>query len=217
MNTALATVSAIGSRAEQVFPVRLAVEDALTRDAVAQAIADHPRLHLTDTAGPGEVLLAITTEVTDELLAVITGDAARPVLLVADRLGGRQLLRSLHAGVVSFLPRRSTDLVTITRALVTTAEGGSVLPPSAARLLVDHLRRIDHMLITTTGYGAAGLDAREVAVLRLVAQGAENADIARELRYSEHTIKRILKDLLSRHNLRNRAHAVAYALKIGAI
>jgi DNA-binding NarL/FixJ family response regulator len=217
MNTALATVSAIGSRAEQVYPVRLAVDDALTRDAVAQAITDHPRLHLTTAAGPGEVLLAITTEVTDELLADITGDDARPVLLVADRLGGRHLLRSLQAGVVSFLPRRSTDLATITRALVTTAEGRSVLPPSVARLLVDHLRRIDHMLITTTGYGAAGLDAREVAVLRLVAQGAENADIARELRYSEHTIKRILKDLLSRHQLRNRAHAVAYALKIGAI
>jgi DNA-binding NarL/FixJ family response regulator len=217
MNTALATVSASGSRAEQVFPVRLAVEDALTRDAVAQAVADHPRLRLTDTPGPGEVLLAITTEVTDELLASITGEAAPPVLLVADRLGGRHLLRSLHAGVVSFLPRRSTDLATITRALVTTAEGRSVLPPTVARLLVDHLRRIDQVLITATGYGAAGLDAREVAVLRLVAQGAENADIARELRYSEHTIKRILKDLLSRHNLRNRAHAVAYALKIGAI
>ncbi|MFI9382367.1 LuxR C-terminal-related transcriptional regulator [Kutzneria sp. NPDC052558] len=217
MNTALATVAAIGSRAEQVFPVRLAVEDALTRDAVAQAVAEHPRLRLTERPGPGEVLLAITTEVTDELLATITGEAAPPVLLVADRLGGRHLLRSLHAGVVSFLPRRSTDLATIARALVTTAEGRSVLPPSVARLLVDHLRRIDQVLITTTGYGAAGLDTREVAVLRLVAQGRENADIARELRYSEHTIKRILKDLLSRHNLRNRAHAVAYALKIGAI
>jgi hypothetical protein len=90
-------------------------------------------LRLTSTAGRGEVLLAVT----DELLAA--GDSAPPVLLVADRLGGRQLLRSLHAGVVSFLPRRSTDLAAIT----------------------------------------------------------------------------ILKDLLSRHNLRNRAHAVAYGLKIG--
>ncbi|HEY0495146.1 MAG TPA: response regulator transcription factor [Kutzneria sp.] len=217
MNTALATVSTIGPRAEPVFPVRLAVDDALTRDAVAQAIAAHPRLHLIDSTGPGEVLLAITTEVTDELLAEVTGNTAAPVLLVADRLGGRQLLRSLHAGVVSFLPRRSTDLATITKALVTTAQGRSVLPPSVARLLVDHLRRIDHVLITTTGYGVAGLDTREVEVLRLVAQGAENADIARELKYSEHTIKRILKDLLSRHHLQNRAHAVAYALRIGAI
>ncbi|MEV6606492.1 response regulator transcription factor [Kutzneria sp. NPDC051319] len=217
MSTALATVSTIGPRTEQIFPVRLAVDDALTRDAVAQAIAGHPRLRLTDAAASGEVLLAIATEVTDELLASITGDTAPPVLLVADRLGGRQLLRSLHAGVVSFLPRRSTDLTTITKALVTTAEGRSVLPPSVARLLVDHLRRIDRVLITTTGYGVAGLDAREVEVLRLVAQGAENADIARELKYSEHTIKRILKDLLSRHNLQNRAHAVAYALRIGAI
>ncbi|MFC0433792.1 LuxR C-terminal-related transcriptional regulator [Kutzneria buriramensis] len=215
MTTALATVSSIGPRAAQVFPVRLAVEDALTKEAVAQAIGAHPRLRLTDEPAQGEVLLAITNEVTDELLTGITEGS--PVLLVADRLGGRQLLRGLHAGVVSFLPRRSTDLATITKALVTTGEGRSVLPPSVARLLVDHLRRIDHVLITTTGYGVAGLDAREVEVLKLVAQGAENADIARELRYSEHTIKRILKDLLSRHNLQNRAHAVAYALRIGAI
>lgn len=212
-----ATASSIGPRTEHVFPVRLVVDDALTRDAVAQAITDHPQLRLTDASVAGEVLLAITNEVTDELLASLTGDTAPPVLLVADRLGGRQLLRSLQVGVVSFLPRRSTDLATIAKALVTTAEGRSVLPPAVARLLVDHLRRIDHVLITTTGYGVAGLDAREVEVLRLVAQGAENADIARELKYSEHTIKRILRELLSRHNLQNRAHAVAYALRIGAI
>ncbi|WP_273940609.1 hypothetical protein [Kutzneria chonburiensis] len=147
MNTALATVSTIGPRTEPVFPVRLAVQDALTRDAVAQAIAAHPRLRLIDAAGPGEVLLAITNEVTDELLADITANTTAPVLLVADRLGGRQLLRSLHAGVVSFLPRRSTDLATITKALVTTAEGRSVLPvrrPPPGRPPAPHRPGVDH-------------------------------------------------------------------------
>jgi DNA-binding NarL/FixJ family response regulator len=61
------------------------------------------------------------------------------------------------------------------------------------------------------------LNPREVRVLRLVADGRPTYDIARELSYSERTVKNILHDVTNRLQLRNRAHAVAYALREGLI
>jgi DNA-binding NarL/FixJ family response regulator len=64
---------------------------------------------------------------------------------------------------------------------------------------------------------SARLDEREREVLRLVADGFGTAEIAKRLNYSERTVKNILHRLLVRMNLRNRAHAVAYALGNGLL
>lgn len=61
------------------------------------------------------------------------------------------------------------------------------------------------------------LDDRERTVLRLVADGHETAEIARELSYSVRTITMIVHDITHRLRLRNRAHAVAFALRQGLI
>ncbi len=61
------------------------------------------------------------------------------------------------------------------------------------------------------------LREREIAVLQLVAEGYDTGEIARKLSYSERTIKKVLHDLTMRLQLRNRSHAVAYALRAGLI
>jgi DNA-binding NarL/FixJ family response regulator len=58
---------------------------------------------------------------------------------------------------------------------------------------------------------------RERAVLALLADGCDTQEIAERLYYSERTIKGIIHDITSRLNLRNRSHAVAYAIKVGAV
>jgi DNA-binding NarL/FixJ family response regulator len=67
------------------------------------------------------------------------------------------------------------------------------------------------------GTSAGRLDEREREVIKLVADGLGTAEIARRLNYSERTVKNILHHLLTRMNLRNRAHAVAYALENGLL
>ena len=62
-----------------------------------------------------------------------------------------------------------------------------------------------------------GLAAREVEVLRLVADGCDTSEIARRLAYSERTVKNVLHDVTTRLQLRNRSHAVAYAVREGLI
>ena len=61
------------------------------------------------------------------------------------------------------------------------------------------------------------LSDREVQVLRLAADGLDTAEIARRLCYSERTVKNVIHDVTSRLRLRNRSHAVAYALREGLI
>ena len=58
---------------------------------------------------------------------------------------------------------------------------------------------------------------REIAVLRLLAQGMSTREVARTLCWSERTIKNVVYDLTSRHGLRNRTHAVAVAVRAGVV
>jgi DNA-binding NarL/FixJ family response regulator len=56
-----------------------------------------------------------------------------------------------------------------------------------------------------------------MAVLRLLADGCDTAEVGRRLFYSERTVKNIIHDVTSRLELRNRVHAVAYAIREGLI
>jgi DNA-binding NarL/FixJ family response regulator len=62
-----------------------------------------------------------------------------------------------------------------------------------------------------------GFTERELRILRLVAQGLDTTEIAAELAYSERTVKNAIHAVTERYNLRNRSHAVAYAIRVGVI
>ncbi|WP_243866620.1 helix-turn-helix domain-containing protein [Actinophytocola oryzae] len=61
------------------------------------------------------------------------------------------------------------------------------------------------------------LTPRQTAVLSLMADGLGNADIAAGLSCSEHTVKNVIYETMSRLQARNRAHAVASAVRCGLI
>jgi DNA-binding NarL/FixJ family response regulator len=61
------------------------------------------------------------------------------------------------------------------------------------------------------------LTTHQVAVLRLIAEGLGNAAIARALSCSQHTVKNVIYELMSRLHARNRSHAVASAVRQGLI
>ncbi|TDV49739.1 response regulator transcription factor [Actinophytocola oryzae] len=61
------------------------------------------------------------------------------------------------------------------------------------------------------------VSAREVDVLRFIADGYSNAHIARSLSCSQHTVKNVIHAMMVRLQLRNRAHAAAYAVRTGLV
>jgi len=78
-------------------------------------------------------------------------------------------------------------------------------------------RRMRRSAASGPGPAAAGLDQRHLEVLRLLADGSDTADIAQALSYSERTIKYLVRGITTRLGARNRAHAVACALRTGLI
>ena len=70
---------------------------------------------------------------------------------------------------------------------------------------------------STRACASARFNERERDVLALLADGHDTQEIADRLFYSERTIKGVIHEITTRLNLRNRSHAVAYAIKVGAV
>lgn len=77
--------------------------------------------------------------------------------------------------------------------------------------------RAEHHVVASRGRAEPRLNAREVDVLRLIAEGKQCDEIALELSYSERTVRYILYGAMKRLRTRNRAHAVSHAIRAGLI
>ena len=91
------------------------------------------------------------------------------------------------------------------------------MAPDLLGRLLEQMNRVQNNVLAPRGIGPTGFTTREVEVLRLLADGCDTSDIAVQLAYSERTIKNVIHDLTSRLQLRNRSHAVAYAMRAGVI
>ncbi|WP_157767834.1 MULTISPECIES: response regulator transcription factor [Actinosynnema] len=104
------------------------------------------------------------------------------------------------------------------RRLIRTAHQGQAdFPNSIQAGLLEYLQRLQEHVLVPRGLTSSGLQAREVEILRLMADGMTLEEIARELAYSERTVKNVFYNLIKRLNLRNRTHAVSYAIRSGLI
>lgn len=135
-----------------------------------------------------------------------------PVLLVANSISERHLMYAVDRGVVGVLLRDEVGYADIVRASRRALRGESPLPPTLVRALVDRVRSLPSQQT-----GSSELSAREVGVLRLLAEGLSTAEVAGRLNYSERTIKNVLHDVITRLRLRNRTQAVAYAIRSGVL
>jgi DNA-binding NarL/FixJ family response regulator len=208
-------------------PVTVAVlaTDPLTAEGAVAYLRSHPAVTpLTRAAvGQADVVLILAGAVTEETLAWMQGaaeqlsDREMRFVLVGDGVREAQLLRAVSLGLVSILPRQGSDYESIVRAVLAVREGRVEMPDVALGWLVGQIRSIQRDVLAPNGLTAAGLEAREVDVLRLLADGLDTAEIAEQLSYSQRTVKNIIHGLLSRLKLRNRPHAVAYALRHGLL
>ena len=138
------------------------------------------------------------------------------MLLVA-RLDDQGLLIAVEAGVCGVLRRSDATAGNIRNTIRSVANGEGTLPPDLLGRLLDQVGRLQRQVLAPRGLTFRGLTEREVSVLRLLADGKDTAEVGRELFYSERTVKNIVHDITSRLELRNRTHAVAYAIKQGLI
>ncbi|MCX4460803.1 LuxR C-terminal-related transcriptional regulator (plasmid) [Streptomyces sp. NBC_01340] len=199
-------------------------EDRLTAQGVEAHLAADSRVLVlpSDTEEEPDVLLVITVELTQKIFKSMQRfcredkEKSPRLVLVANKPTAEQLVRVVQLGLVAFMPRDRTTLADITEMLCAVSRGVASLPPSLLGSLLDQFRTrnwSDHA-VEQSG-DSPPFTAREIAVLRQLAAGFSTTEIAAALHYSERTVKYIIHEMIARHGLRNRVHAVAYALRQG--
>ena len=138
-------------------------------------------------------------------------------MLVARVVDDSTLVTAAEAGVGGLLRREGTTPDILVRALIRVAAGEGEVPPDLLGRLLGQVGRLQRQVLAPRGIAFSGLTPREAEVLQLVATGHDTAEIAGRLCYSQRTVKNILHDVTTRLQLRNRSHAVAYAVREGLI
>jgi len=180
-----------------------------------------------------EVVVLDSTEVDNAQVAVVVSDSVDPetlrvlhalqrggvprLVLLASFLDAGDLARAVEAGVCGVLRRQEVTIDKLLSVILAAAAGDGSVPPDLLGRLLDQIGRLQRQVLDPRGFTLAGLAEREIEVLRLVADGLDTREIATRLCYSERTVKNVLHEVTTRLQLRNRTHAVAYAVREGLI
>ena len=138
-------------------------------------------------------------------------------MLVANLIREAELLQVIDCGVGAIVWRHEATGNRLLQAVLAASRGDGDLPSDLLGRLITQVGIMHRSARHRPGDPVSGLTPREVDVLRLVAEGMETGEIAGKLSYSERTVKNVMHSLTTRLRLRNRAHAVAYALREGYI
>jgi DNA-binding NarL/FixJ family response regulator len=165
-----------------------------------------------------DVVVLVESEVTGAHLEELDRLRARArCVVVTNRLAERDMMTAARCGVMSVLQFETITAGRLVSAILGAAHGRSLLPPRLQAALLRQLVDLRCDLLAPSGLTLSGLDERELDVLGLIAEGFRTDEIASKLSYSEGTVKSVLHGAMTRLGLANRAHAVAYALRAGAL
>jgi DNA-binding NarL/FixJ family response regulator len=139
------------------------------------------------------------------------------IVLLVTRIDDKALLAAVEAGVRGVVRRHQATSQALGSAIRSAAADEGTLPPDLLGRLLNQVGQLQRQVLSPRGLTFAGLTEREVGVLRLLAEGLDTMEVGRRLFYSERTVKNIIHDITSRLELRNRTHAVAYAIREGLI
>lgn len=190
--------------------------DARLRDRLVEALwRAGVRLAATDRT-PDTVIVAAAGTV-DEAV-----DACAPahrsggyrLLVVADRFRPAGVLRAVRSGVRAMLRSADATPQNLAAAVRAAHHGDGRIPHEVLVGLLGGRAAAERPALR---HPRSPLTARQTMVLALIAEGQGNAEIARSLSCSEHTVKNVIYELMARLQVRNRAHAVACAVRRGLI
>jgi DNA-binding NarL/FixJ family response regulator len=175
-------------------------------EAIRQARALQPDVVLMDVRMPERDGIEATQEIT-------AADPSPRVLVLTTFDLDEYVYESLRAGASGFLLKDAKEQQLVA-AIRIVADGGSLFAPSVTRRLIE---KFAEPRAAAPSPQLDQLTSRELEVLRLLARGYSNAEIAAELVISEHTTKTHVASLLQKLDLRNRVQAVILAYETGLV
>ena len=198
----------------------LAVDDhPMIRDGIAAAVRAEPDMEFVGEGGDGREAIdqyrVLRPDVTlldlnmpvmngvDALQAIRAESPQARIIVLTTYRGDALAVRALKAGAMGYLLKSSLrkELLSAIRAA---HEGRRYIPAEVASAIAEHI-------------GTAELSDREMDVVRRVAAGLSNKEIANQLSLSEETIKTYMKSIMTKLKANDRSHAVAIAMERGLL
>lgn len=173
-------------------------------EAVEATARHHPDIVLMDVRMPNVDGLTATTRIRDR-------PGAPPVLMLTTFDDDEALWGAIQGGAAGFL-LKDTDPDELVKAVRRVADGGSWLDPRVTPRVLGALR--SRSVPAATG-AISRLSPRETEVLRLMASGANNREIAATLHVSERTVKSHVSAIFTKLDVRDRAGAIVLAFDSG--
>ena len=201
------------SKTTPTLSVMLVDDHLIVRRGLASLIGDEPHLSVVAEASSGEEAIALASVHRPDVIVLDLRLRDMSGIDVAEALRGHKILmlssfmqeedvrRVFDAGILGYLSKDkdSTELLKAIRAV---GQGNRYLPPEISLLLA----KSEH---------SSHLTARELEILKLIAEGRANKQIGEMLTLSENTVKNHVKSILAKLNAKDRTHAVTEALKRG--
>ncbi|MEU7430962.1 response regulator transcription factor [Streptomyces sioyaensis] len=205
------------------IPVCIRADDPISQLGVTAELRPRPEVRVVgaDEMDEARVTVVVTGAVTEETPPVLRSVAAQMsearLVLVTPEIDESDLVPVVEAGVMGVVRRRDATPERLVTVLQSAAAGEGTVPPDLLGRLLDQVGRVQRHVLGPRGLNVNNLTEREVQVLRLAAEGFDTDEIAAAVAYSARTVKQILHDFQNRFQLRNRCHAVAYAMRNGLI
>ncbi len=211
-------------------PIRVLVVDdhALFRRGLEMVLAQEPDIEVVGEAGDGAEAVALATSSTPDIVlmdvrmprrggidATTAIKSAVPsakiiMLTISDEEG--DLYDAIKAGAMGYL-LKEIPIDEVAVAVRAVHEGQSLISPSMASKLLTEFASMVRKSDERQPLDSPRLTDREMEVLRLVAKGLNNRDIAKQLFISENTVKNHIRNILEKLQLHSRMEAVVYAVR----
>ena len=204
------------------IPIYLHATDMISRAGLVSQLRPRPEILLLseEELGQARVSIVMSDSIDERALQTLRSLRSRGVpalVLVVTHVDDAGLVAAVEGGVAGLVRRSEATADRLVGVVCAAAAGDGSVPPDLLGRLLQQVGALQRNVLGPRGLSFSGLADREIEVLRLVAEGLDTAEIAAKLSYSQRTIKNVLHDVTSRLHLRNRSHAVAYALRNGLI
>ena len=211
-------------------PIRVMVVDdhALFRRGLQMVLEQEPDIQVVGEASDGAAALAMALETTPDIVlmdvrmpgrggietctAIKDAVPSTKIIMLTISDEEADLYEAIKAGAMGYL-LKEISIEEVATAIRAVHGGQSLISPSMASKLLSEFASIIKRSDDRPQVPAPRLTDREMEVLRLVAKGMNNRDIAKQLFISENTVKNHIRNILEKLQLHSRMEAVVYAVR----
>lgn len=183
-------------------------------EALAKVRQLHPAIVLLDIRMPLIDGLAVTRQIAHEFPTI-------SVIILTMYRTQQQMLQAMKNGARGYL-LKSASSQEVAQAIRTVYNGGMLIEPELTGAIVHEYRRLTDVASAVGGRSTAftaltSLTERDIEILRYVAAGMSNKEIAEKLAYAEKTVKNYLSLIFQKLGIRDRTQAAIFALRQGLL